>query len=88
MEQVERTWEQDFVGKRYVSLSNNIMGQKIPSDLSSKLTHQITQISVFFEFVSSQPSTLERFKLPARAVSKIAMIAKRIVVHNQINVPR
>ena len=57
---------------------------KFPAELSSKLTHQITQITVFYQLNQSK----EGFRMPTRKVSNLARIAKQMVVQDKINIPR
>ena len=47
-----------------------------PAELSSKLTHQITQITVFYQLNRERAG----FHVPTRKVSSIAQIAKQVVV--------
>ena len=52
--------------------------------MSSKITHQITQVSVFYQM----NSTKEDFRVPTKKVSLIARLAKQIVIQDKINIPR
>ena len=49
-----------------------------------QLTHQITKISVFHQLMRDKPD----FRLPPKAVSVLAKLAKQIVVLDSINIPR
>ena len=56
----------------------------IPPELSSRLTHLITQVSVYFQLNADKPD----FRLPTRKVSQVARIAKQIVIQDKLNIPR
>ena len=58
--------------------------KNFPAELSSKLTHQITQITVFYQLNQSK----DGFRVPTKRVSHIAQIAKQIVIQDRINIPR
>lgn len=57
---------------------------QLPHDISSHLTHQITQISVFYQLNKDKPN----FRLPTKKVSVLAQLAKQIVVQDHISIPR
>ena len=44
----------------------------LPTELSSKLTHQITQITVFYQMNNGK----EGFRLPTKRVYQVARLAK------------
>jgi len=65
--------------------STTVQGAKtFPTELSSKLTHQITQITVFYQLNQHKAG----FRIPTKKVSLVAKLAKQIVVQDKINVPR
>ena len=77
-EELEHTWTNKIVQK-YTKL-----GLKTPKDLSSELTHQITQISVFYLLSKHNAG----FDLPFKSVSLFAKLAKKIVASERVSVPR
>ena len=64
--------------------STGLQQKPIPSEISSQITHQITQITVFYQLNAEK----EGFRIPTKKVSSLAMLAKRIVIQDQINIPR
>ena len=57
-------------------ISSQAKFDQVPQEISAALTHQITQISVYFQLNSEK----EDFELPTKKVSQIAKIAKQIVI--------
>lgn len=60
------------------------LSDKTESNLGAKLTHQITQISVFHQLAKDRAD----FILPPKKVSGLARLAKQIVVLDHISIPR
>ena len=90
--EIEELWLGLVEGKQGTSLRFAKKGDgisqgkldNIPPELSSRLTHLITQVSVYFQLNADKPD----FRLPTRKVSQVARIAKQIVIQDKLNIPR
>jgi hypothetical protein len=81
MREINESWEKHFV---VTNLLRKTKPVTVSQELSSKMTHQITQISVFHQLSKAKPD----YKLPCKSVSILAKLAKQIVLLEEINIPR
>lgn len=78
IEQVEKMWLSLRAGqyadliKRDANKRTEIVDKALPTDLSSKLTHQITQVTVFYQMHQQK----EGFRLPTKRCYQVARLAK------------
>ena len=65
IDELKESWQEYY-------LEGDFMNNSVPQQVTSLLTHQITQISVFHQLMRDKPD----FRLPPRAVSSLAKLAK------------